>query len=226
MTGKPKRQFGERIIGRFRLLLITILLMIGVRPFLDGLIAISMITDICFAGILVTGVYALSKDKWPLTVALCLAAMAVMIRVAQHFVALTLLDLLSNVIIGAFLIQMLVMIGWHIQKETEVTADLLMAAVCGYVLAGLVWAYAYNFLEMAHHHSFNGSDHFGDRMWAYIYYSFVTLTTVGYGDITAATHQARALSILEAIFGQLYLAVLIARLVGLQAMQGRDVKNS
>jgi hypothetical protein len=59
----------------------------------------------------------------------------------------------------------------------------------------------------------------GDDIWNFYYYSFVTLTTVGYGDITALTKPARALSILEAITGQLYLAIMISRLVGLHASQ-------
>jgi hypothetical protein len=50
-------------------------------------------------------------------------------------------------------------------------------------------------------------------MWIFYYYSFVTLTTVGYGDILALTKAARSLSSLEAITGQLYLAIMISRLV-------------
>lgn len=191
--------------------------MIGLRPFLDGLIAVSFIADIFFASILFAGVFALSKEKWPLSLALCLATGIVMIKITQYFFELAVFDFLNEGISGLFLMQMFVMVMRHIQTETEVTADLLMGAVCGYLLLGVVWAYAYNFLELAQPHSFNGSEHFGDKMWSYIYYSFVTLTTVGYGDITAATQQARALSILEAVFGQLYLAILIARIVGLQA---------
>jgi len=49
----------------------------------------------------------------------------------------------------------------------------------------------------------------------FIYYSFVTITTLGYGDITPATELARAFSILEAVVGQLYLVVVVARLVGM-----------
>jgi len=54
------------------------------------------------------------------------------------------------------------------------------------------------------------------------YYSFITMTTVGYGDILAITKSARALSILEAITGQLYLAIMIGRLVGLHASQSKS----
>ena len=111
------------------------------------------------------------------------------------------------------------MIWTHIEKENEVTIDLIMAAACAYILLGLVWAHAYFLVEIFHPNSFKGSENMGDDIWNFIYYSFVTLTTVGYGDILAVTKSARALSILEAITGQLYLAVMISRLVGLYASQ-------
>jgi len=100
-----------------------------------------------------------------------------------------------------------------------VTIDLIMAAACAYILIGVVWAYAYYLLEIFHPHSFKASENMGDDIWNFYYYSFVTLNTVGYGDIVAITKSARALSILEAIFGQLYLAIMISRLVGLHASQ-------
>jgi hypothetical protein len=59
---------------------------------------------------------------------------------------------------------------------------------------------------------------------AFTYYSFVTLTTLGYGDINPLSPQAGTLAILEAIIGQLYLAVLIARLVGMHISQSRENK--
>ena len=120
---------------------------------------------------------------------------------------------------AVFLMQMLVMIWIHIEKENEVTIDLIMAAACAYILLGLVWAYVYYFVEVFHPNSFTVPGHPGDDLWDFYYYSFVTLTTVGYGDILAITKSARALSILEALTGQLYLAIMISRLVGLHASQ-------
>jgi uncharacterized membrane protein len=120
---------------------------------------------------------------------------------------------------GIFLIQMLAMILIHIEKENEVTLDLIMASACAYILIGLVWAYFYHFIEVLHPKSFTLPWTPGDDLWDFYYYSFVTLTTVGYGDILAMTKPARALSILEALTGQLYLAIMISRLVGLHASQ-------
>jgi hypothetical protein len=117
------------------------------------------------------------------------------------------------------------MILIHIEKENEVTKDLIMASACAYILIGLVWAYFYHFVEVLHPKSFTLPWTPGDDLWDFYYYSFVTLTTVGYGDILALTKPARALSILEALTGQLYLAIMISRLVGLHASQSGNWKR-
>jgi hypothetical protein len=120
---------------------------------------------------------------------------------------------------------MLVMIWIHIEKAQEVTSDLIMAAACAYILLGLVWAYAYYLLEIFHPNSFKGLENMNKDIWNFYYYSFVTLTTMGYGDILGVTKSARSLSILEAITGQLYLAIMISRLVGLYVSQSRTGKG-
>ena len=74
-----------------------------------------------------------------------------------------------------------------------------------------------DFLEIFHPNSFKSNVGLCDDLVDFNYYSFVTLTTVGYGDILAITRVGRALSIFEAITGQLYLAIMSSRLVGLHA---------
>jgi hypothetical protein len=69
-------------------------------------------------------------------------------------------------------------------------------------------------------------ENLGNEISSFNYYSFVTLTTVGYGDIQALTRPARTLSILEAIIGQLYLVIMISRLVGLHSSQFSIQKNT
>lgn len=67
--------------------------------------------------------------------------------------------------------------------------------------------------------------HWGD-LDHFVYYSLVTLSTLGYGDIVALTRAARAWSALEALIGQLYLAILLARLIGLQIIQSRRERRA
>ncbi|GAB1596069.1 potassium channel family protein [Lysobacter claricitrinus] len=101
-----------------------------------------------------------------------------------------------------------------------VDSDHLMAALSAYLLVGVFWGAIYVAVERGMPHSLLvAGQPFADGMSLNdgIYFSFVTLATLGYGDITPITPIARGLAVFEAIVGQFYLAVLVARLVGLRA---------
>ena len=87
-----------------------------------------------------------------------------------------------------------------------------------YLLMALMWSFVYGLLELINPASFNVtlSPDQGYQM-RFIYYSFVTITTLGYGDITPTTDLASSFSILEAVVGQLYLVVVVAWLVGMHS---------
>lgn len=96
-----------------------------------------------------------------------------------------------------------------------VDAEALCAATAAYLLVGIAWASAYAILEALQPGSFVLSAADAERPWsALLYFSFTTLTTLGYGDVLPATALARAWAVVEAICGTIYLAILIARLVG------------
>jgi len=104
----------------------------------------------------------------------------------------------------------------HIIKSREVTAEILFASICVYILIGLTWGTLYVIIEIFYPGSlidsnkqilYDGED--------FLFFSFTTLTTVGYGNIEVVSDQARSLASLEAIIGQLYLTIMVARLVGL-----------
>jgi voltage-gated potassium channel len=106
-------------------------------------------------------------------------------------------------------------------KAPDVSADSIYGAMCGYLLVGLAFGHLYCVVGLTRSASFRGSAEFGAPLlngeqlhYVLTYFSFVTLTTVGYGDIMPASAPARALAVTEAIVGQFYLAVLIAGLVG------------
>jgi len=199
------------------------MMMIGLRPLLDEWIGAQIwadvLTDIFFAFALMSGLHAIRGQPRQLRFALLLASAIILLGLLHYTLHIQVFLRLQQGLGGVFLIQMLVMIWIHIEKENEVTLDLIMASACAYILIGLVWAYLYHFVEVLHPKSFTLPWTPGDDLWDFYYYSFVTLTTVGYGDILALTKAARALSILEALTGQLYLAIMISRLVGLHASQ-------
>jgi hypothetical protein len=108
----------------------------------------------------------------------------------------------------------------HVFREGPITADRIRGAIAVYLLIGVLWCLAYQLLD----HVAPGSFHFPETVvlirgrisHRLAYFSFVTLTTVGYGDITPIHPVARALATAEAFVGQLYPAILIGRLVSLQ----------
>jgi hypothetical protein len=106
-------------------------------------------------------------------------------------------------------------------RPGRVTTRRIEGAIAFYLLLGFTWAQAYELMSLWHPDAFAGAvDGTGVPPWTY--YSFVTLTTMGYGDIMPVHPLARALAVLEALTGQLYLAILLARLVSLEIQSGRD----
>ena len=104
-------------------------------------------------------------------------------------------------------------------RGTKVDAEHLFAAVSAYLLAGLYFGLLFWALEQIHPGTVTASNF--SRTGA-IYYSFITLATIGYGDIVPRTDVARGLAIVEGVGGQLFLAVLVARLLSLYSGSTRD----
>jgi hypothetical protein len=98
----------------------------------------------------------------------------------------------------------------------RVTADKIKGGICLYLLAGVVWAFLYEVIYRFDSTAFQIEN---TNSLSFIYYSYSTLTTLGIGDITPTNDFAISLTCLEAIAGQMFLAVFIAWLIGLHIMQ-------
>ena len=103
----------------------------------------------------------------------------------------------------------------RIFSETTVTADTIQGGIAIYFLSGLLWAFFYETLLLFNPDAILFSNQVLGKFSDLIYFSFVTITTLGYGDIMPVSRMAKNLALLEAVWGQTYLAVLVARLVGL-----------
>ena len=104
----------------------------------------------------------------------------------------------------------------------RIDGNTIVGSICIYLLLGLVWALLYLLILAIDPTSFNGvveADWY-DNFSQLVYYSFVTLTTVGYGEITPALPVARFFAYVEAITGQFYMAILVASLVGARLSRG------
>ncbi len=111
------------------------------------------------------------------------------------------------------------MILRDIYSQTGITTDSVFGAFCGYFMVGLAFGHVFDIVELLVPNSFQGTEMIGTASVArhhilLTYFSFITLTTVGFGDITPHSDTARGLVLVEAILGQFYIAVLIAELIG------------
>ena len=99
--------------------------------------------------------------------------------------------------------------------ERDVTKEVIYAAVVIYLLIGIMWSFFYFILDFFHPGSFSFPEVEPPSAYRYLYFSYVTLTTLGYGDVAPLTPKGGSLVILEAIVGQIYLVVIVAWLVGM-----------
>jgi hypothetical protein len=114
-----------------------------------------------------------------------------------------------------------------IYRAKMVTAESIYGALCAYLLVALAFSHLYCIVEAVNPRSFRGGEELarqlqdrGSRHFVLTYFSLITLTTLGYGDIAPASGAARGLAAFEAVLGQVYIAVLIAELVGRRGAQG------
>lgn len=98
-------------------------------------------------------------------------------------------------------------------KEHGVTLHTMFGVLCIYLLLGILFAFAYGIVGTLGSASFF-AQHAAESTKNFLYFSFVTITTVGYGDLTAGTHLGRSLAIAEALIGQIYLVTVVAAIVG------------
>lgn len=132
------------------------------------------------------------------------------------------LDFAHVVAQAAFLVYVTGAIVRSVFRARVVDGNILCGAACIYLLVGILWGYAYTMLEISLPGSFsiveparNTAINLRLEPGWLIYFSFTTLTTVGFGDVLPVTANARSLAVLEAVIGQIMLVVMMARLVGL-----------
>ena len=201
---------------RFLILLCVLLFFVIATPFIDALIRLHALVDIFTTIVFIAAMYSIVRSKKHLVFSALLGLpMVISIWLGYFFKSATILvigELFGMMFIGFAVFELI----RFILASEDVTKEVLFAAVIIYLLMALMWSFAYIVLEAIVPGSFNipGPRLEGNK-FVFLYYSFVTITTLGYGDITPATHQAGALAILEAIVGQIYLVVLVSFLVGM-----------
>ncbi len=222
MTKKSHNQPGWLRVNRFNFLLISIVLFMILRPFVEGLVGISFLMQLFIAAILLSGIYAVSESRVSLAFALLTGLPALFANWSFQFLKISSLFFIYHICAGLFFAVAAIIIVRHLVNQKVITVDLLLGAVCGYFLIGFMWGDIYSLLETIQPGSFNFGEQEVPDIDSLIYFSFVTLATLGYGDIVPLTKQAQSLAIIEAIMGQMYLVVNIATLVAIRISQPRS----
>jgi hypothetical protein len=223
---EPKSAAPRRIgLHRFSAaeFLIAVVLLFVVSPFVELIPGGNLIETVLITLVLVMGVLAVGRRRRTLVVAVILALPAFIGKWVNHFRpdwVPTEVFLVTGLLFVIFVVAHL--LGF-ILRAPRVNSEVLCAGISTYLLLGLSWSFAYLLVaQLAPNafflnngtttgHSLHGADAF--------YFSLITLSTVGYGDIIPVSNVARMLAAMEAITGSLFVAVLIARLVALYSSE-------
>ena len=200
-------------------LLIALALFIFFAPFVEEIRGGDLIVSVLLSLVLISAVFAVASRRSTLIIALVLAIPALVGRWINYFrpdLVPPAVFLTAGLALIAFVVANLLR---FVLRAPSVDADVLCASISAYLMLGLLWTMAYWLVDQLTPgaFSFNPTSGTKETMAGFnaFYFSFITLSTVGYGDITPVSKVARMLAATEAITGLLYVAVLIARLVGL-----------
>jgi len=202
--------------NRFFILLVLILSTIVLTPFLDHLLETKILMDIFLTVLFFGIIFVIRSKRSHLIIASILVLPLILSTWSIYFYESTGISIFTRIFGALFFGYAVLIILQMIAGSTEVTRETIFAAVVAYLLIALMWAFLYMILEMVAPGSFSFPDKsIRVETMQFEYFSFITITTLGYGDITPLTNRASALTLLEAIIGQIYLVVLVAWLVGM-----------
>src|SRR5882724_7693557 len=215
---KSSRVLGLRRFSMVQLLIALTLLFFFV-PFVEEIKGGDLIVSGLLSLVLLSAVLTVASRGRTLTIALLLAIPAVVGRWINHFqphLVPPAIFLVAGIGLVAFVVVNLLR---FVLRASAVDGEVLCASISAYLMLGLIWTMAYWLVEQLTPgaFAFNTTTGTKESMEGFnaFYFSFVTLSTVGYGDITPVSKVARMLAAMEAMTGLFYVAVLIARLVGL-----------
>ena len=199
---------------RFGWLFFSLLLTLGAHPALEALAPGFSPLELLLAVNLVAAIASVAHERW-IRILLALGIAFGALRGIQAALGVTSMLAVSEVLWVVACLLATAATARHALRPGAVDAERIFAALDAYLLAGLVFGVCYWVLEQTWRGSFGVASGHDLDLGRAVYLSFVTIATLGYGDIVPASNSARGLTILEAVGGQMYLAVLVARLVSL-----------
>ncbi len=203
------------------ILLFSIALVVFIHPFINSMDSDDWIIDVLLSILIVSGITSLKFRREKFIRLSYFGLFTFTLIWINHFVNSLETKLLSFVVLVVFLIYITYSMIYYVARNRDVTPILILNAINSYLLMGIIGALLFILTDVAYERLFDisiSAINFGYTnnpiFFDYIYYSFITLTTVGYGDATPVIPLTRSLAMLVSLSGQLYLTILIAMLVG------------
>ncbi len=180
-----------------------------------------LITKIIFTVIILSGIYSLEFRKRTRNILIASGTVTILLTWLSHFIINDLLRITGYLSFFCFNLFIVVFMIRHIARSKNVTLTILINSINAYLLIGVLGAvlpvmedilrkFVFHLDTEGINFAGSGAQGFHD----YLYFSFVTMTTLGYGDVTPVSSFAKSTSIIIAVAGQLYLTILVAMLVG------------
>ena len=193
-------------------------------------ISIAGITLMIYLGVLM----AIFESRWERLTALFMIAGAFLASMLHQFVPhpLQIWAIAYHCLAAVTLAFAVIVILQRIFRRRAIGTDDVIGALCGYLLAGVVWGNLYAMVYLIHPAAFQISDKIAAQLgnwqmqrFLFDYFSIMTMTTYGFGDIAPSGFPVYSLIWLESVFGQFYIAVVVAQLVGLRLAQAIKVRS-
>jgi hypothetical protein len=201
----------------FYFLLVSLLIFLVAIPLADDLELTSapIVRAAVFSCLLVIGIWSLRGGGRFFTIGMTFVVAGVLLSVFAANSTAVILQYGSVLSLIGFLLVAITYTLRQVAVGNDINADRLVGAICVYLLLGVIWALLYTLVDLVSPGSFSGFRPVEDLGWdsEWLYLSFVTMTTLGYGDILPVSAMARGLAYMQAVVGQFYIAILVAGLV-------------
>ncbi len=188
-----------------------------------------LIGVIAFSFLLLAGLLTMAQYRIFQVVSGVFVISAIVVRLARSVIGVSGLFQWDALLSILCIVSMLIVVLWQLNRQGPVTGHRIRGAVAAYLLVAILFAYSYTFIDSVFPGSFQlpawVSQTLPEHAEAFLYFSMVALTTTGFGDITAIHPFAHSLVMFEVLIGQLYPAILIARLVTLEMETRRPGKG-